>query len=137
MRGWQVSPAELEAVLIRHPDILEAAVIGTKLPYSTDEAPRAYIVKKPGSEIDELKVKEHMSLYLAKYKALDGGTVFTDSIPRTPAGKVSKKVLRERTDKDLKEIMVKDLVLSALSASQEPRLSVSEDADSADVSKSG
>lgn len=62
-----------------------------------------------------------MLLYLAKYKALDGGIVFVDSIPRTPAGKVSKKVLRERADKELKETLVKDLILSSLSTSAQPR----------------
>lgn len=101
---------------MRHPDILEAAVVGIKLPNSTDEAPRAYIVKKLGSNLNESVVRTHMSLYLAKYKTLDGGIVFTGSIPRTPAGKVSRKVLRERAESESKERMVKDLILLALSS---------------------
>jgi len=134
VRGWQVSPAELEAVLTRHPDILEAAIIGTNLPNSNNEAPRAYIVKAPGSHIDEIEVKQHMSLYLAKYKALDGGIVFTDSIPRTLAGKVAKNILRERMDKEGKEIVVKKLILSALSAYGKTKVSVSGDPGSANFS---
>ncbi len=137
VRGWQVSPAELEAVLIRHPDVLEAAVIGTNLQNSTDEAPRAYIIKKSDSKLDEAKVKSHMLIHLAKYKALDGGIVFTNSIPRTPAGKVSKKVLRERASKESKDNLIKDLILMAISMFGHSRPTISDIPDSTDTSESG
>lgn len=122
--------------MTRHPGILEAAVIGTNLPNSTNEAPRAYIVKVPGRNIDGIEIKQHMSLYLAKYKALDGGIAFTDSIPRTPAGKVAKKILRERVEKERKEIVVKKLILSALSMYGKTRISVSGDLGSVNISQS-
>lgn len=121
--------------MIRHPDILEAAVIGINLPNSTDEAPRAYIVRTPGSRLDETKVKNHMLLYLAKYKALDGGIIFIGSIPRTPTGKVSKRVLRERAEKDSQETLIKDIILSAISISG--RSGLPEGPDSANTSESG
>lgn len=102
VRGWQVSPAELQAVLMLHPDILDAAVIGILHPKDeTTEAPRAYIVKVPGSEIDLADIKNHMSNYLARYKSLDGGLVFVDSIPKNPAGKILRKALKERANSEL------------------------------------
>lgn len=49
-RGYQVSPAEIENVLISHPAVLEAAIIGVPHPLD-DEHPLAYITKKPGVEV--------------------------------------------------------------------------------------
>ena len=102
VRGWQVSPAEIQAVLMLHPAILDAAVIGILHPKDeTTEAPRAYVVKTPGGEVDLADIKNHMSNYLARYKSLDGGVVFVDSIPKNPAGKILRKVLRERANSEL------------------------------------
>ena len=102
VRGWQVSPAELQAVLMLHPDILDAAVIGILHPNDdTTETPRAYVVKVPGSDVDLADIKNHMSNYLARYKSLDGGVVFVDSIPKNPAGKILRRVLRERANSEL------------------------------------
>lgn len=102
VRGWQVSPAELQAVLMLHPDVLDAAVIGILHPKDdTTEAPRAYVVKVPGSDIDLADIKNHMSNYLARYKSLDGGVVFVDSIPKNPAGKVLRRVLKDRANSEL------------------------------------
>ena len=102
VRGWQVSPAELQAVLMLHPDIWDAAVIGILHPKDdTTETPRAYVVKKPGSDVDLADIKNHMSNYLARYKSLDGGVVFVDSIPKNPAGKIMRKVLKDRANAEL------------------------------------
>ncbi len=102
VRGWQVSPAELQAVLMLHPDILDAAVIGILHPKDpTTETPRAYVVKVPGSDIDLADIKNHMSNYLARYKSLDGGVVFVDSIPKNPAGKILRKILKDRANSEL------------------------------------
>ena len=102
VRGWQVSPAELQAVLMLHPEILDAAVIGILHPKDdTTEAPRAYVIKVPGSDIDLADIKNHMSNYLARYKSLDGGVVFVDSIPKNPAGKILRKLLKERANSEL------------------------------------
>lgn len=102
VRGWQVSPAELQAVLMLHPEILDAAVIGILHPKDdTTETPRAYVVKVPGSDVDLADIKNHMSNYLARYKSLDGGVVFVDSIPKNPAGKILRRVLKERANSEL------------------------------------
>lgn len=117
MRGWQVSPAELESTLRDHPDIVDAAVIGVTIPISTiGESPRAYITKAPHSHLTETDVRTHMSTYLAAYKQLNGGIVFSDEIPRTSTGKIDRKAIKERARLEIgevKEISIKTTVSSA------------------------
>jgi acyl-CoA synthetase (AMP-forming)/AMP-acid ligase II len=80
VRGFQVAPPELETVLLTHPQIVDAAVIGIKSANEPDvELPRAYVVKRPGNEseaVDELAVKKYCGQKLAKYKELTGGVKF-------------------------------------------------------------
>ena len=110
VRGWQVAPAELEAILITHPSIINAALIGIPVPEGTGEAPRAYVqlTPKPSpdhhlassygvadqKEVTKEDVKQWVKERLARYRWLDGGVRFLDSIPRTAAGKVQKVKLR-------------------------------------------
>jgi len=104
VRGWQVSPAELEAALLLHPDISDAAVIGVMLPEGETELPRAYIVKsldKP--TLSESDILEYMVKCLARYKSLDGGVIFVDAIPRNAAGKILRGTLREQAAAAVRE----------------------------------
>jgi acyl-CoA synthetase (AMP-forming)/AMP-acid ligase II len=90
-KGIQVAPAELEALLLSHPDILDAAVIGVD--GEGTEIPRAYVVadrKKTSEESIKAWVKERV----AGYKQLRGGVVFIDVIPKSPSGKILRKDLR-------------------------------------------
>jgi 4-coumarate--CoA ligase len=94
VRGFQVAPAELEGVLISHPSIVDAAVLG--IPGKDDsELPRAYLVRREGTNIQEAEVQAFMKEQLAGYKQLVGGVVFIDEIPKLPSGKILKRVLRE------------------------------------------
>lgn len=99
MRGWQVSPTEIESVLLTHPFIVDAAVIGVRLlgRDPNDELPRAYVVTGGGKcrDIDELEVMQHVKVRLASFKALKGGVKFVDSIPRNHNGKIMRQVLRK------------------------------------------
>lgn len=90
MRGWQVSPAELEGVLRTHPEIADVAVIGVK--YNNSEAPKALVVRNTESLTEET-VKAYIAGLLVGYKHLDGGVVFVDSIPKSPSGKILRKML--------------------------------------------
>lgn len=84
VRGFQVAPPELEAVLLSHPQIVDAAVVGVQ-PFEgeSSEYPRAYVVRRDSQEakaLDAEAVKAFMAERLAQYKRLDGGVVFVNEI---------------------------------------------------------
>lgn len=109
MRGWQVSPAELEAALLLHPDIADAAVVGVRPKQGDDtELPRAYVVRSGNSTLSVHEVKRFMSSQVARYKSLDGGVAFVDAIPRNSAGKVQRGILRDRAATDVRKISDSD-----------------------------
>ncbi|GME36183.1 4-coumarate-CoA ligase-like protein [Neofusicoccum parvum] len=104
VRGFQVAPPELEGVLTSHPQIIDAAVIGVTPTKSGSELPRAYVVRRPGKEGEKLTEKEvraYVEERLASYKRLEGGVVFLQEIPKSPSGKILKRILRERATKEL------------------------------------
>jgi acyl-CoA synthetase (AMP-forming)/AMP-acid ligase II len=90
-KGLQVAPAELEGLLLSHPLIKDAAVIG--VPWEGTEAPRAYVVADE-SKLADYHVKEFVKERLAAYKQLRGGVIFVDQIPRSSVGKILRKDLR-------------------------------------------
>lgn len=90
-KGLQVAPAELEAVLLSHPKILDAAVIGVE--QNGSEVPRAFVVV--GKKISEKEIKDFVKSKVASYKQLRGGVVFIDAIPKNPSGKILRRQLRE------------------------------------------
>jgi 4-coumarate--CoA ligase len=104
VRGFQVAPPELEAVLLSHPDIVDAGVIGVPASDYEGEAPRAYVVRRPRSDpskLTEEAVKNYTGEKLSKYKRLEGGVKFVDAIPKNASGKILKRVLREQAKKEL------------------------------------
>ena len=80
VRGFQVSPAELEATLLERPDVADAGVVGVEI--NGEEVPRAYIVRTSGVSAEEIAT--WMQGKVAKYKWLRGGVVFVDEIPKIP-----------------------------------------------------
>lgn len=91
-KGYQVAPAELEGLLIGHPAIADAAVI----PVADEEAgenPKAFIVKK--GEITAEEVMEYVAGKVAPYKKIRV-VEFVEEIPKSPAGKILRRVLIER-----------------------------------------
>ena len=102
VRGFQVAPPELEEVLLAHPDIKDCAVIGVRLSKGSDvESPRAYVSRQPGAQVTEEQVKKLISENLASYKALTGGVVFLEEIPKSPSGKILKRILREEAAQEI------------------------------------
>jgi len=93
----QVAPAELEALLISHDDILDAAVIGVE--GEGTEVPRAYVVADP-KKISEQQIKDFVKKNVAQYKQLRGGVVFLPEIPKSPSGKILRKDLRAAAKKE-------------------------------------
>jgi fatty-acyl-CoA synthase/long-chain acyl-CoA synthetase len=100
--GMNIYPAEIEASLEAHDDILDVAVFGIP---SDDwgESVHAIIVERPGSGLDEGAVVEYAREHLAGYK-IPRSVSFIDEIPRTGSGKILKRVLREPywADRDTK-----------------------------------
>lgn len=106
-KGLQVAPAELEALLVSHNAILDAAVIGVPDPSgSGNELPRAYVVAAPSAHdrskpaISEAEIKDHVKRNLAQHKQLRGGVVFLDAIPKSPSGKILRRELRDMAKKE-------------------------------------
>jgi fatty-acyl-CoA synthase len=95
--GENIYPAEVEEVLYRHPKILEAAVIGVH-DEQWGENVKAIVVTKPGETLTEEEVIEFCKEHLASYKK-PRSVDFIDALPRNPAMKVLKTVLREKYGK--------------------------------------
>ena len=103
VRGYPVAPAELEALLLTNDLINDAAVI--QRPCDTSgELPRAYIVLKENekrSEEIKTEIYEWVKERVAPYKRLDGGIVFTDTIPKSASGKILRRLLRDALKDEL------------------------------------
>lgn len=98
VRGYQVAPAELEALLLTHEHVSDAAVIQIPCEVS-GELPRAYVVKKEdeaSAKTSEIDVYEWMKERSAPHKRLDGGVIFTDTIPKSASGKILRRILRDQ-----------------------------------------
>jgi len=92
-KGFQVAPAELEALLLTHPAIADAAVIGVP-DDEAGERPRAFIVVKPDAEVSIQEITDFTAEHVATYKVVHD-VVFTDEIPKSASGKILRRVLRE------------------------------------------
>jgi acyl-CoA synthetase (AMP-forming)/AMP-acid ligase II len=93
--GFNVYPAEVEQVLARLGDVAESAVIGVA-DARLGEVGRAYVVIRPGHALDAGEVLAFCRERLANYK-VPRQVVFRDCLPRSPAGKVLKRLLREES----------------------------------------
>lgn len=103
VRGYQVAPAELEALLLTHEHISDAAVI--QVPdEDSGELPRAYVVGKETEEamnMSESDVYEWVKERVAAYKRLDGGVVFIDAVPKSASGKILRRILRDQVTAEM------------------------------------
>jgi long-chain acyl-CoA synthetase len=94
--GFNVYPREIEDVLLGHPDIDEAAVLGVEHPY-TGQAVKAYVVLAEGATLTADEVEQFCAKSLARFKcptAVD----FVSTLPHSATGKVAKARLREPAD---------------------------------------
>ena len=92
VKGFQVAPAELESLLLEHPQIADVAVI----PVADDEAgevPKAYVVTRGALTADD--VADFVTPRVAHYKRIRH-VEFIDAIPKSPSGKILRRVLVER-----------------------------------------
>lgn len=91
--GEMIAPEEVEQIIMSHPAVDEAAIIGIP-DVEWGERVRAIVVKKPGMELTAEEVIEHCRPRMAGFKRPED-VIFIDELPRNPMGKVLKRVLRE------------------------------------------
>ncbi|HLH12867.1 MAG TPA: benzoate-CoA ligase family protein [Methylovirgula sp.] len=107
VHGMYVSPAEVEAVLIEHDAVLEAAVVGMTGEDGL-QAPKAFVVAKPGVRADADLAEAliaHAERRLPRFK-WPRWIVFLDELPKTSSGKIQRFKLRERTKDRSRDMLV-------------------------------
>ncbi|KAL2817589.1 hypothetical protein BJX63DRAFT_419540 [Aspergillus granulosus] len=108
VNALQVSPAELEAVLLGHEGIADAAVVGV-MGEDGQERPRAYVQMsdRMGGKLSERDIQGYMQARVAKHKQLVGGVQFVEEVPRLASGKLHRKVLKEWAKRDTASLRAK------------------------------
>jgi acyl-CoA synthetase (AMP-forming)/AMP-acid ligase II len=99
VNGFQVAPAELEAVLHQHPAVLDCAVFGVE-DARAGEVPVAAVQLDPDQKVGDDELQQLVAGSLATYKHLRH-VVIVDEIPRLPSGKVLRRTLREQWTQSL------------------------------------
>ncbi|KAH6642754.1 4-coumarate-CoA ligase [Boeremia exigua] len=106
VKGNQVAPAELEALLLTHPDVTDAAVCGVTVEEEGTEYPVGYITTDWARDSHAALIetlREYVEKRVAHYKRLVGGIHVLDAIPRNPSGKVLRRRLPVKEDKAVAE----------------------------------
>ena len=94
VKGFQVAPAELEALLLEHPAVADAAVVGSP-DEESGEVPKAFVVPAGGAEVDVEELQAFVAARVATYKQLRHVEVL-DEIPKSASGKILRRILVER-----------------------------------------
>ncbi|KAJ5689000.1 Acyl-CoA ligase inpC [Penicillium macrosclerotiorum] len=98
VKGLQVAPAELEAHILTHPDVADCAVIAVPDDIA-GEVPKAIVVKSPSAGTDEAteqSIKKFVEEQKARHKWLKGGVRFVNAVPKSPSGKILRRLLRDQ-----------------------------------------
>ncbi|KAF5550152.1 phenylacetyl ligase [Fusarium phyllophilum] len=111
VNGHQVAPAELEAHLLSHPYVSDCAVIQTPND-KAGEVPKAFIVKSDacGRQSDDVvasAICKHVEDHKQRYKWLGGGVEFIEAIPKSPSGKILRRLLRDKEKETRKSLVAK------------------------------
>ena len=94
--GWTMSAVEIEDTLLTHPVVREAAVIGVEDPLR-GRIPKAYIVAdRSGADVEE-EIRDWVKARLSRHE-FPRSIEFVAELPKTPAGKIDRRRLRERAD---------------------------------------
>ena len=94
VKGLQVAPAELEGLLLLHPAVADAGVVGEP-DDRAGEKPHAFVVLKDGQDVDVATLKAFVAEKVAPYKEIKELT-FLDEIPKSASGKILRRVLKDR-----------------------------------------
>lgn len=99
-KGFQVPPAELEALIVTHPAVADVAVIGIA-DVEAGEIPKAFVVLKPGVKASAADLQEFVAEHVASYKKIRI-VEFTDEIPKSASGKILRRLLRDQSSENSK-----------------------------------
>ncbi|OBZ83625.1 4-coumarate--CoA ligase [Choanephora cucurbitarum] len=105
-KGYQVAPAELEAILMSLDVVADCCAVGVYDESQATELPRAYVVLQPGverSKENERKIEEFVAKNVTGHKRLRGGVRFVDVIPKSPSGKILRREVKEWIKKEQRE----------------------------------
>lgn len=110
-KGFQVPPAELEALLLTHPKIKDVGVVGVYDASQATELPTAFVCIDPEEDIStaekrawfDKEIQAWVAARAARHKRLGGGVHVVDAIPKTPSGKILRRFLRDRAEKERAE----------------------------------
>lgn len=100
-KGFQVAPAELEALLLTHPAVADAAVV-PKPDEEAGEIPKAFVVRKSGAPATGDELMTYVADRVAGYKKVRE-VEFIEAIPKSPSGKILRRVLVELDRERLRE----------------------------------
>ncbi|CAG5052949.1 unnamed protein product [Parnassius apollo] len=102
-KGYQVPPAEIEAVLLQHEGVRDVGVVG--MPHeSAGEVPLAFVVLQTGVELTEKELQQFVAERLSNPKHLRGGVRFVKEIPKNPSGKILRRLLRGMLKKNFNHL---------------------------------
>ncbi|KAH0822058.1 hypothetical protein GEV33_000733 [Tenebrio molitor] len=96
-KSFQVSPVELENILVKHPQVKDAVVVG-KTDRKCGEVPVAFVVREVGGTATEEEICDFVAGFVSAEKRLHGGVRFVEAIPKNITGKVSRKELTRRVE---------------------------------------
>lgn len=110
-KGFQVPPAELEALLLSHPRIKDVGVVGVYDKSQATELPTAFVCLAPGDWEDtpeyrgkfDREIQAWVAARAARHKRLGGGVHIVDEIPKSASGKILRRFLRDRAQKEHNE----------------------------------
>ncbi|KAJ2947477.1 hypothetical protein O0L34_g17261 [Tuta absoluta] len=92
--GYKIAPLELETILLLHPGVREASVVGKPVPVYGEE-PTAFVVRQSDTNVTEKELIDFVSVEVAPHMQLRGGVKFINQLPRNPRGKILRRQLKE------------------------------------------
>ncbi|XP_063835883.1 uncharacterized protein LOC135085031 [Ostrinia nubilalis] len=100
-KALQVAPAEIEALLLEHPAVRDAGVVGVP-DKSAGEVPLAFVARQPGARVTGEEIQQFVAERLSNPKRLRGGVRFVEAIPKNPSGKILRKELKKMINRKSK-----------------------------------
>ncbi len=107
-KGFQVAPAELEGLLVGYEKVADACVVGIYDESQASELPLAFVVKAEAvkgvsDEVLEADIQSWVASRVANHKNLRGGIRFINEIPKSAAGKILRRVLRDQVKAEVEQ----------------------------------